>query len=183
MAVFGSSQTEPDSPQWVEAERVGALLAEAGLGVVTGGYGGTMEAASRGAVGSGGTAIGVTAPALFLKRSGANNYVTEEIETASLAERLGVLVDLASGAIVLPGSIGTVAELVVAWNLNHIARRNGGRRLPTVAVGDGWSSLWRLLTDELGAFEGDIHRVETVDEAVDWLLGQPEISLIVSTAT
>jgi hypothetical protein len=68
-----------------------------------------------------------------------------------------------------------VAELVVAWNLNHIARRNGGRRLPTAAVGAGWGELWRLLTEELGAFGDDIHRVASVDEAVDWLLEQPEI--------
>lgn len=148
----------------------------AGFDIVTGGYGGTMEAASKGAARAGSRVIGVTAPLLFSKRSGPNQYVTDEIETDSLADRLGVLIDRADGAMVLPGSIGTAAELIVAWNNNHIVRRNGGERFPTVAVGQGWSDLWELLTGDLGAFGEDIHQAGTVDQAIDWLLEQPELA-------
>jgi uncharacterized protein (TIGR00725 family) len=175
VAIFGSSQTQTGSPGWNDAEKAGARFAGAGLGVVTGGYGGTMEAASKGASRAGGTVIGVTAPQLFKKRTEANPYVTEEIEAESLTDRLGVLTRLAHGALVLPGSIGTAAELIVAWNINHIVRRNGGERFPTVAIGEGWGGFWEFLTRDLGASGGDIHRADTVDEAVDWLLEQPEI--------
>jgi uncharacterized protein (TIGR00725 family) len=175
IAIFGSSQTTPGSTEWVDAESVGARLAAAGLAVVTGGYGGTMEAVSHGAATAGGRVVGVTAPDLFTKRAGANRYVTEEVEATSLTERLGLLTDLADGALVLPGSIGTAAELVVAWNINHIARRNGGTRFPTVAIGEGWRDLWEFFTRDLGAFGGDIHIAETVTEATDWLMEQPEI--------
>ncbi len=175
VAVFGSSATRPDSTEWSDAEAVGARLAGAGFTVVTGGYSGVMEAVSKGAAGAGGPVIGVTAPQLFAARPGANPFVTDEQPAGTLAERIGKLIDIASGAIVLPGSIGTAAELVVAWNLNHIRRNNGGARIPTVAVGAVWREMWELLSGPIGAFAGDIHVVATAGEAVDWLLGQPEI--------
>lgn len=175
LAIFGSSSTEADSPEWIDAEDAGRRCADAGFAVVTGGYGGTMEAASRGANLAGGEAIGVTAPSLFPGRPGANSYVTREIEAQTLAERIGVLTSLASGAIVLPGSIGTAAELVVAWNLNHVGRRNGGKRFPTVAVGAAWHQFSELVIGSLGAENRDIHVVDRANEAVDWLLAQPEI--------
>ena len=68
VAVFGSSQTIPDSADWRDAVHVGRRLAEAGLEVITGGYGGTMEAASLGASEAGGRVVGVTAPVLFPDR-------------------------------------------------------------------------------------------------------------------
>ena len=146
-----------------------------GLTVITGGYSGTMEAASKGAASTGGPVIGVTAPALFTGRTGANSYVTTELEADTLSDRLGLLTSKAAGVIVLPGSIGTATEFLLAWNINHIARRNTGVRLPTVAVGADWRELSRLLTERLGANGVDVHVVDTADMAVDWLLDQPEI--------
>jgi uncharacterized protein (TIGR00730 family) len=176
VAVFGSSQTRPGSREWAEAEDAGRRIAGAGMGVVTGGYGGTMEAASLGAARAGGEVIGVTAPALFAQRTGANSHVTREIEAVTLTERIHILTDLAAGAIALPGSIGTAAELVIVWNLNHIARRNGRERLPTVAVGSVWSELRDLLVTATCADEEDIHLAADCDDALIWLLSQPELS-------
>lgn len=175
VAIFGSSQTKTATAEWIDAEEAGRRCAEAGLAVVTGGYGGTMEAASRGANLAGGEVIGVTAPAVFTDRAGANSFVTREIEATSLAERIGILMDLSKGVIVLPGSIGTAAELVVAWNLNHVGRRNGGRSIPTVAVGADWARFCEFAIGTLGAMADGVRVVETASHAVDWLLAQPEI--------
>jgi uncharacterized protein (TIGR00725 family) len=176
VAVFGSSQTRPGSREWAEAEDAGRRIAGAGLAVVTGGYGGTMEAVSLGASRVGGEVIGVTAPNLFAHRTGANRHVTREIEAVTLTERIQILTDLAAGALVLPGSIGTAAELVIVWNLNHIARTNGTERLPTVAVGRVWSGLRDLLVTGSGADGEDIHLAAGCEEALIWLLSQPELS-------
>lgn len=176
VAIFGSSQTEPGSAGWIDAENAGIRLGGAGFDIVTGGYGGTMEAASKGATSTGRRAIGVTVPGLFTQRTGPNPYVSEEIEAKTITDRLGVLTSLAVGALVLPGSIGTAAELVVAWNINHVVRRHGGERFPTVAVGQGWRELCELLERGLGASGGDIQRAATAEEGVDWLLGQPELA-------
>jgi uncharacterized protein (TIGR00730 family) len=175
VAIFGSSRVEPETQAWLDAETAGSRCAAAGLDIVTGGYGGAMEAASKGAADAGGHVIGVTAPGLFTRRTGSNRHVSHEIEAKTLTERIGILTELSDAAIVLPGSIGTAAELVTAWNLNHIARRNGGLRLPTVAVGKKWRELWRLMTERLDAHGDDIHVVDSIDEAVTWLLVQPEI--------
>ena len=170
VAIFGSSQTPPDSTAWREAEDLGFTIAEAGFGVITGGYGGTMEAASRGACRAGGHTVGVIAPSLFLGRTGANEHVAEIVEATSLANRIGELVARADGAIALPGSIGTATELLIAWNVNHIVRRNGGEIFPTVAVGSGWREVAAVLTSGIGAFPGDVHLVDTAQEGAAWLI-------------
>lgn len=49
IVIFGSSTCLPESTSYSEAEDLGHALAKSGFGVVTGGYGGTMEAVSKGA--------------------------------------------------------------------------------------------------------------------------------------
>ncbi|HUF95475.1 MAG TPA: DNA-binding protein, partial [Acidimicrobiia bacterium] len=85
VAVFGSSDTSTDSPDWLEAVAVGESLARAGFAVVTGGYGGTMEAVSLGAAQSGGRAVGVTVSSMFPGRSGANSHVGTTDDAPSLS--------------------------------------------------------------------------------------------------
>lgn len=60
VAVFGSADPPEGDPLYELARTVGGLLVNAGYGVLTGGYGGVMEGASRGAAEAGGVAIGVT---------------------------------------------------------------------------------------------------------------------------
>lgn len=172
VAVFGSSKTARGSDEWSAAEEVGRLIAAAGYSVVTGGYGGTMEAVSKGASEQGGHVVGVTSPSLFPERTGANRYVEELIETSDLVDRLGHLIKRANGVIALPGSIGTAAELLIAWNHNFLSRRNGQRVVPTVAVGPGWRSLTIAMLEQNGAQPGDIVLIDDAKEAVDWLLEQ-----------
>ena len=170
VAVFGSSKTVPGSSEWSVAEEVGRRIAQSGHSVITGGYGGTMEAASKGASDQGGHVVGVTSPALFPGRSGANPYVDELIEAPDLIGRLGQLITRADGVIALPGSIGTAAELLVAWNHNWLSRRNGQTAIPTVAVGPGWRSVVDAMVEQNRAEAGDIHLVDRADEAVTWVL-------------
>ncbi|MGH8871602.1 MAG: LOG family protein [Acidimicrobiia bacterium] len=171
VAVFGSSQTEPGSTEWEEAHRAGARIAGAGFTVITGGYGGTMEAVSSGAAEAGGHVIGVTAPVLFPNRSTPNPYVHEVIEASSLANRIDIMMQRSDATLALPGSIGTAAELLISWNTNHILRQGGATPRVSVAVGPGWKALARALVDMAGAFEDDLVWVDTVDEGVDWILG------------
>ena len=175
VAVFGSSQTEPESQDWMDAENVGRQLAGSNLAVITGGYSGTMEAVSKGAEAAGGHVIGVTAPPLFPGRHGANPYVEELVEATSLSERIGWMMDRASAAIALPGSIGTATELLVAWNTNHIVDRNGGLAVPTVAVGPAWSTVAETLRATIDASEDAIHLEMEVGSAVEWVLQTLEI--------
>ncbi len=173
IAVFGSSMTEPGTTEWEDAWRAGNRLAARGFAVVTGGYGGTMEAVSAGAADAEGHVIGVTAPVLFPDRSTPNPYVTEVIEATSLANRIDLMMQRSVATLALPGSIGTVAELLISWNTNHILRNGGAMPRLSVAVGPGWKALARALVDEAGAFEDDLKWADTVDEGVDWILAMP----------
>jgi uncharacterized protein (TIGR00725 family) len=174
IAVFGSSMTSPGSDEWDQAADAGAMIARAGYAVVTGGYGGTMEAVSLGAHQAGGHVIGVTAPPLFPGRTGANPYVAEEVPAKSLGHRLDEMTKRAAGALALPGSIGTATELLISWNINHIVRRNGGRPFPAVAVGAEWHRIGALIASEIGAVAGDIYWADSVENGVDWLLTKLE---------
>lgn len=170
VAVFGSSQTVPGSAEWNDAEHVGRRLAESSIAVITGGYGGTMEAVSKGASAARGHVIGITAPSVFPGRQGSNPFVKELIEANSLTDRIGLMLDRAAGAVALPGSIGTAAELLIAWNHNHIARRNGRSVVPTTAVGVGWATMASSLASENDGIPVDIHLVADSDTGLDWLL-------------
>src|SRR6266511_2830265 len=59
VSVFGSARAKPDSPECELAERLGAMLAQAGYAVITGGGPGVMEAANKGAAEAGGLSIGL----------------------------------------------------------------------------------------------------------------------------
>lgn len=135
VAVFGSSEPAESDPEYVMARRVGELLAREGFVVVTGGYGGVMEGASRGAREAGGQALGITARALRPMRAGPNPYLTRHLEADGLFDRTRALIDRSLGYIILPGKAGTLAELTFLWALDR-ARLLGDR--PVVLLGEPW---------------------------------------------
>ncbi len=166
VAVFGSSTIGPDDAEYADALHCGRLLAEAGFGVLSGGYGGAMEAVSRGAKDFGGRVVAITAPAVFPDRAGANAFVDEERTARSITERIHMLVQPAAASITLPGSIGTFTELVSAWNEAYLADRTTGRPKPVVAVGAVWAELLGALTARLAVPPGLVTTVSDVEEAV-----------------
>jgi len=60
ITVFGSSRPEEEHADYAEAQELGRALAESGFAVCSGGYGGVMEAVSRGAREAGGRVLAVT---------------------------------------------------------------------------------------------------------------------------
>ncbi|HSM02468.1 MAG TPA: LOG family protein [Acidimicrobiia bacterium] len=167
IAVFGASASEPGDGLYEQAMACGRQLADAGYAVATGGYGGVMEAVSRGAHEANGRVIGVTAPGTFPDRSGANEFVTEESQAAHLVERIHELTDVSSGSITLPGSLGTLAELAIAWNLAYVARFSGSLPKPVVVVGERWQEIIDFLGEHLGADTDLITTVPHVEAAVE----------------
>lgn len=167
VAVFGSSQTRPGTPGWFDGEHVGRSLARAGHTVATGGYGGTMEAVSRGASQEGGHVVGVTADALFPHRGGANRYVDEVRDHLTIASRIRDLVDTSAGVIALPGSIGTATELLVAWNRLFIDSLRAMPKWPLTAVGQPWDVVIPRLVIDLDTTDGLVTLAESAAEACD----------------
>ena len=142
ISVFGSSSPLPESEAYRDAERLGALLAEASIAVATGGYNGTMAAVSQGASEAGGRVIGVTCNHIEKWRpTPPNEWVAEEVRLDSLRDRLLHLVMNNNGMIALPGGIGTLSEVAFAWSLmqtGEIPRR------PLVLLGPIWRETIRV---------------------------------------
>ena len=166
IAVFGGSAPAPGEQDYEDGVLAGKLLAEAGFGVVTGGYGGLMEAVSSGARTAGGRVVGVTAPTLFPDRSSPNQHLTEERTAGGLLERIGELTELSAASITLPGSIGTLTELTAAWNLAFVSRYSGTVPKPIVTVGERWRRVVRDLTEILDTDGSLVTCTETVPAAV-----------------
>jgi uncharacterized protein (TIGR00730 family) len=134
VAIFGSSTMKNDDPAYSEVVALGAELAKAGLAVMTGGYGGAMAAASRGAREAGGHVIGVTVE-MFERRGPANEWVTERVHTPDLFERLRYLVHEADAFVAVTGSIGTLTELFLSWTMLSVSARPTA---PLVLMGAHW---------------------------------------------
>src|SRR5262247_4523439 len=92
ITVFGSSRPREDHADYEEARLLGRALAETGFAVCSGGYGGVMEAASRGAKEAGGKTYGVTAE--FFKPK-VNAWIDVEVRMKTWQERLFELIKLA----------------------------------------------------------------------------------------
>jgi len=139
IAVFGSARVDPGDFAYDESYKIGKTLGEAGYDVITGGYDGVMDAASKGAKEAGTHVIGVTVRELEAYReSRVNPYVMEEIKYDTLRERLHHLIDNSDAYIIMPGGIGTLQELVDVWQLmrmNHVTRK------PIICYGDYWINI------------------------------------------
>jgi uncharacterized protein (TIGR00725 family) len=87
------------------------LLAEAGAVVVTGGLGGVMEAASKGAREAGGTTVGLIPGT---DRRDANPWLTVAVATGMGETRNALVVRAADGVIAVGGEWGTLSEIAFA---------------------------------------------------------------------
>ena len=150
ISVFGGSQPREGDAAYAEALELGRLLAQRGHTLLTGGYIGTMEAASRGAHEAGGHVIGVTCAEIERWRPiGANRWVKEERRKETLLERLHALIHSSDAAMALPGGIGTLAEIALLWNLMSVESIH---RRPLILIGRGWQSTFDQFFKELDSY-------------------------------
>ena len=110
VAVVGAGgAVEPQS--LAAAEAVGEGLARAGAVIVTGGLGGVMEAACRGARRAGGTTLGILPGH---DRGAANPYVDVAVATGLGELRDGLVVRSADALVAIAGGYGTLSEIALA---------------------------------------------------------------------
>ena len=157
VGVYGSARLPETDEHYQYAVNVGRALAGEGFIVATGGYAGVMEAVSRGARDVGGEVIGYTVTSW--DGLPANRYVTEEQDSKDLFERLRKFseVDL---LIALDGGLGTLAEVVVSWNLLQV----GSDARPLLMVGEQWQALHDYVRKTLIVGEADLEVVRILPE-------------------
>ena len=112
IAVIGGREAGPGL--LVEAENAGRLIALAGSVLATGGLGGIMEAASRGAKQAGGLTLGILPGE---DKGAANPYVDVPVATGFGVGRNIVLVRTADALIAMGGQYGTLSEIAYALQM------------------------------------------------------------------
>jgi uncharacterized protein (TIGR00730 family) len=161
ITVFGTGRAKPGDSAYELAYSVGRELALAGFTIANGGYGGTMLAGAKGAVEAGGEVIGVTCSAF---KGRANEYVSREIVTQSLDERLDTLIKLGGAYIVLPGGTGTLLELAKVWELKNKGFPGGEKTI--ILVGEFWKPLVGVVASDDAESSRSVEQADGAVEAV-----------------
>jgi len=175
VTIFGGAKCREGDPEYAQAIQVGALLAESGFTICTGGYAGVMEAASRGAHEHGGRVVGIT---MNQFKSEPNRYLTDKMPSEHFYERLQRLVTRSVGFIALRGGMGTVTELSLVWNKLQTGVLEPR---PLVLLGPCWPPLVREWQRFLAVSDNDVKLLdfaETPEEAAD-IIKQKSIGVVV----
>jgi uncharacterized protein (TIGR00730 family) len=144
VALFGSARVGRDHPAYVAARETGRLFGERGWAVVTGGGGGVMEAANRGAQEGGGLSVGFNIELPHEQRP--NDYLDIEYTFAHFYARKVCFVKPSEGFVIFPGGFGTLDELFESLTLIQTGKV---LHFPVVLFGsEYWTDLLDWIRDE-----------------------------------
>ncbi len=141
VAIFGRSDISINNSIYKEAFKCSKCLSEKGFAIITGGYGGIMEAASKGAID--GKLIGV--PCSEFKARRPNPYLKEVIWATNLFERQRILIERSDAFVAFEPKAGTLSEVFLIFAL-----RKSGKKVncPVCFVGKKWSNFMDFLKKE-----------------------------------
>ena len=173
VSIFGSARTKPENKYYKIAEELAYQLTLNKYGVITGGGGGIMEAANKGANRGGGKSVGLNIQLPFEQQ--ANKFIDKDkiIHFDYFFVRKVMFIKYAQGFVVLPGGFGTLDEMFEALTL--IQTHKSGN-FPVILIGKKfWKGLLKWINEMLLEEEGNISPedmdlikiVESTNEAVD----------------
>jgi uncharacterized protein (TIGR00730 family) len=137
VSIFGSARTPPGHPHYELAQTTARKLVQAGFAVITGGGGGVMEAANRGANDAGGTSIGLNIE--IPEEQIPNNFQNLSLHFRYFFVRKVMFLKYANGFIAFPGGFGTMDEFFEAAVLIQTLRQ---ANFPVILmVSDYWQGL------------------------------------------
>jgi uncharacterized protein (TIGR00730 family) len=164
VSFFGSARIKPSDPIYKKTEKMARLFVENNFAVITGGGGGVMEAANKGATEAGGTSVGLNIILPFEQKP--NSFANVKLDFKYFFIRKVMFVKYAAAYIILPGGFGTLDELFEAVTLIQTHRI---KPFPLILVGsDYWKGLidWiktKLLSEKRISPE-DIEILQVMDE-------------------
>jgi uncharacterized protein (TIGR00730 family) len=137
VSIFGSAQMKPQDKYYSLAEQTAGILAKAGFAIITGGGGGVMEAANKGASKAGGKSIGLNIE--IPQEQLPNTYQNLSLHFRYFFCRKVMFLKYANGFIVFPGGYGTLDEFSEALVLIQTFRQ---AYFPIILMGsDYWAGL------------------------------------------
>ena len=173
VTIFGSARLKPATPAYNAVKKLAAELTKMGCDIISGGGPGLMQAANEGAHSiekAMHRSVGIRVELPFEQE--VNPFVGHAYEHRTFFSRLHHFMIMSDAFIVVPGGIGTLLEMSLAWQLLQVRKLYN---TPLIVVGKMWANLveWGRCSmlrkgNELAS---DIdftipHCVNTIDECV-----------------
>jgi uncharacterized protein (TIGR00730 family) len=175
VTIFGSARLEPGTVAYERVKEVAAELTKMGCDIVSGGGPGIMRAANEGAHSVDPKAlhrsVGIRVALPFEQEL--NPFVGLAYEHRTFFSRLHHFMIASDAFVVVPGGIGTLLEMALAWQLLQVRKLYN---TPLILVGKMWAELveWgrrsMLIKGNELASEVDFtipHCVNTIQEAIE----------------
>ena len=174
VTIFGSARLKPATPAYNAVKKLAAELTEMGCDIVSGGGPGLMQAANEGAHSvqpkASKRSIGIRIKLPF--EQDVNPFVGQAYEHRTFFSRLHHFMIVSDAFVVVPGGIGTLLELSLAWQLLQVRKLY---KTPLILVGKMWAGLveWgrQSMLQKGNELASDIdftipHCVNTIDECL-----------------
>lgn len=167
VSFFGSSRAEPKERYYKLAEKTASEIVKAGFAVITGGGGGIMEAANKGAAEAGGKSIGLNIE--LPMEQVPNEYQNLSLHFRYFFCRKVMFVKYAHGFIVFPGGYGTMDEF---WEALVLIQTLKQVYFPVILMGsEYWQGLFEWMNEKM-LKEHDY--ISSEDREVFTIVDEPE---------
>jgi hypothetical protein len=188
VTIFGSARIKTDSLAYENVKQLATELTRLGCDIMSGGGPGLMRAANEGAASVApeelDRSVGIRITLPFEQE--VNPFVGKVYDHSTFFSRLHHFMIVSDAFVVVPGGIGTLLELSIAWQLLQVRKLYN---TPLILIGKMWPALveWArehmLVEGSELASEVDLsipHCVSTVEEALsvirqhrtEWLAAQ-----------
>ena len=173
ITIFGSSRARKGTTYYKEALNLASLLSKKGYTIATGGGGGVMEAANKGAYLAGGNSIGLNID--LPEEQGLNKYLTDSISFRYFFIRKIMLTFASEAYIFFPGGFGTLDEF---FEIITLIQTKKLKKIPVILVhAHYWKPLISWMKDMLHKKKKTVNKqdlkifklVHTVEEALKTL--------------
>src|SRR5262249_47482374 len=140
VTIFGSARLKPATPAYNSVKKLAAELTKMGCDIISGGGAGLMQAANEGAHSVQADAlkrsVGIRVELPFEQEI--NPFVGQAYEHRTFFSRLHHFMIVSDAFVVVPGGIGTLLELSLAWQLLQVRKLYN---TPLIVVGKMWIEL------------------------------------------
>lgn len=163
---FGSARCRKGEELYENTYDLAKMLAKNGFNIITGGGGGVMEAANKGAKEGGAKSVGVNIELPFEQKP--NPYSTIKLSFRYFFVRKVMFLKYAMAYIVMPGGFGTLDEFSEALTLIQTKKM---RPFPIVLVG---SSYWAGLIEWMKATQLNTGKISKEDLEIFKIMDDPQ---------
>ncbi len=163
---FGSARCRKGEQLYENTYELAKILSKNGFNIITGGGGGVMEAANKGAKEGGAKSVGINIELPFEQKP--NPYSTVKLSFHYFFVRKVMFLKYAMAYIVMPGGFGTLDEFTEALTLIQTKKM---RPFPIVLVG---SSYWTGLVEWMKTNLLDTGRIVKEDLEIFKIMDDPQ---------